>query len=109
MNRINRYFQSRLDYFLRSKVQQILPSGYIKNPYKEINCSLLSEINVSASYSYFRCDYRKDIEYPKNGFCFSCPLKNLEGIWIGVDIYIKDRREYLKSQINPEWLCFGIK
>ncbi len=109
MNRRNRYFQSRLDYYLSSKVQQILPSEYIKNCYKEINCSLLSEINVSELYSYFRCNYRVGIEYPKTGFCFSCPLRNLEGIWIGVDIDIKDRREYLQSQIAPQWLCFGIK
>ena len=108
MNRRNRYFQSRLDYYLKSKVQQILPSEYI-NPYKEINCSLLSEINISESYSYFRCNYRVGIEYPKTGFCFSCPLRNFEGVWIGVDIDMNDRREYLQNQINPQWLCFGIK
>ena len=109
MERRKRYFQSRLDCYLENNVQQVLPSEYIKNPYNEINCSLLSEINVSNSYSYFRCDYREGIEYPKTGLCFSCPLRNLGGIWVGVDVNLKDRREYLKSQISCQWLCFGIK
>ncbi|HNR43739.1 MAG TPA: hypothetical protein PLI06_09265 [Methanofastidiosum sp.] len=109
MGRRKRYLQSRLDYYLKSSVQEIIPSECGKRFYKEINCSLLSEINVSDNYSYFRCNYRKGIEYPKTGFCFSCPLKNLEGIWIGVDIDMKDRKEYLQSQIDPQWICFGIK
>lgn len=112
MYRRKRYIQSRVECYLTSKIQQILPeneSGCKKNPYKEINCSLVSELNVSNSYSYFRCDYREGIEYPKTGFCFSCPLRNMQGIWIGADVDIKDREQYLRSQINRQWLCFGTK
>ena len=104
-----KYYQLRLDFYLRNKFQELLPSDCQENPYSTINCSLLSEINVSDSYSYFRCNYRKGIEYPKSGFCFSCPLRNFEGMWIGAEIDIKERREYLKNQITPQWLCFGIK
>lgn len=112
MIRRKRYLQSRLDIYLTSKIQQILPennSGDKKNPYKEIKCSLVSEVIISDSYSYFRCDYREGIEYPKTGFCFSCPLRDLPGNWIGADVNQKERREYIQSQISPQWLCFGIK
>jgi len=107
-----RYAQTKLDYYLRSEIQQILHAHLpkdITNPYTKIRCSLLSEINVNDSYSYFRCEYREGIEYPKTGLCLSCPLKNLEGIWTGADIDLKERAEYLKSEINRQWLCFGIK
>lgn len=107
-----RYAQTKLDCYLRSEIQQILhvhlPKD-ITNPYTKIRCSLLSEINVDDSYSYFRCEYREGIEYPKTGLCLSCPLRNLEGIWTGADIDLKEREEYLKSEINRQWLCFGIK
>jgi len=112
MDRRKRYIQSRLECYLTNKIQQILPeneSGCKKNPYKEIKCSLVSEIIISDSYSYFRCEYRESIEYPKTGLCLSCPLRDFPGIWIGADVDQEERREYLKSQINRQWLCFGIK
>jgi hypothetical protein len=104
-----KYIQSRLDFYLKNNIQEALHLEYIENPYTNLMCSLLSEINVSESYSYFRCNYSEGIEYPKTGLCVSCPLKNFEGSWIGVHINMKERREYLKDQIAPQWLCFGIK
>ncbi|NPV50248.1 MAG: hypothetical protein HPY60_03505 [Candidatus Methanofastidiosum sp.] len=106
---MKKYYQSRLDPYLKNNIQEIVPSEKKENPYTNLKCSLLSELNISDSYSYFKCNYRNGIEFPKTGLCFSCPLKNFEGIWIGAEIDIKEREKYLKSQINPQWLCFGIK
>ncbi|KYC45701.1 MAG: hypothetical protein APG12_01054 [Candidatus Methanofastidiosum methylothiophilum] len=109
MSRGDFYIQKRLDEYLKSDIQEIIYCEHIENPYEKINCSLVSEMNVSHSYSYFRCDYRDGIKYPKTGSCSSCPLRNHRGAWIGVEIDISQRKEYLKSLICPQWLCFGIK
>lgn len=104
--------QQKLESYLIEKTQNTL-SYYLEekivNPYIKIRCSLVSEINIKDSDFYFRCNYRKGINYPKTGECASCPLKDTNGIWINSNINVKERKEFLENSCYGEPLCFEIK
>jgi len=106
------YIQSRLDPYLKEKIQKTLQdySNDDKvNSYNKIKCSMASEIIISESCVYFRCVYKKGMAYPKTGQCHSCPLREIDGKWIMANISLKERKKYLSKTSYSQWLCFGIK